>query len=78
MTKFDALKMLPVERFAELFYDMAHKANSSEVFKKMLLEEIPEDVIPALQKCSTGKDLVTRCPAQKDSSSNRLDLSDRP
>lgn len=59
MTKFDALKQLPVERFADLFYDMCHKAESPEAFRTMLLEEFTEDMVPALQKCSTGADLLS-------------------
>ena len=58
MTKYEAIKCLPVDRFADLFYDMAHRAKDSTEFKEMLVEEFPQEMLPALQKCSTGADLV--------------------
>lgn len=57
MTKFEAMKQLPVERFVDLFYAMAQKAKDSVEFKEMLMEDFPDEMIPALQKCSTGADL---------------------
>lgn len=58
MNKFEAMKELPVERFADLFFEMAMKAGSKETFKEMLLQEFPDDLKPALQMCSTGQDLI--------------------
>lgn len=70
MTKFEALKMLPLERFADLFYRTCQRANDADEFKKILEEEFPEDVIPALQKCSTGEDLVNTYGVEADNSSS--------
>lgn len=57
MTKFEAMKQLPVERFADLFYEMCRKAGSMDKFKEMLNGEFPDSLIPALHDCSTGADL---------------------
>lgn len=59
MNKFEAMKELPVERFADLFFDMAMKAGNKDTFKEMLLQEFPDDLKPALYKCSTGEDLAS-------------------
>lgn len=59
MTKFEALKQLPVDRFADLFYEMGKRADNASEFKGMLMEEFPDDLIPALLACSTGADLKT-------------------
>ena len=58
MTKYEAIKCLPVERFADMLFDMAHSVKNATEFKDMLTEEFPEDMIPALQKCSTGADMI--------------------
>ena len=70
MTKFEAMKQLPVERFADLFYDMAQKAKDGAEFKAILMEEFPDEMIPALQKCSTGVDLVNANVSQGDNSNS--------
>lgn len=58
MTKFEAIKQLPVERFAESFYEMVRNAGSVQKFKDRLMEEFPEDLIPALHRCSTGEAFI--------------------
>ena len=68
MTKFEAMKQLPVERFADLFYEMAKKAKDSAAFKEILMEDFPNEMIPALQKCSTGEDLINASVSLEDSS----------
>ena len=75
MTKFEAMKRLPVERFADLFYEMAHKAKDIDKLREMLTEDFPNEMIPALQKCSTGADLFNASVSQEDSSNNRHDVN---
>lgn len=75
MTKFEAMKQLPVERFADLFYAMAQKAKDSVEFKEMLMEDFPDEMIPALQKCSTGEDLINASVFLEDSNNNHHKVS---
>lgn len=75
MTKFEAMKQLPVERFADLFYEMAHNAKDSAMFKAMLMEDFPQEMISALQKCSTGEDLINASVFLEDSNNNHHKVS---
>lgn len=70
MTKFEAIIQLPVKRFADLFYEMALSAGSTQRFEEILMEDFPEDLLPALRSCSTGEDLINVCLGKEDNSNS--------
>ncbi|MCI6140249.1 hypothetical protein [Clostridium sp.] len=70
MTKFEAIIQLPVKRFADLFYEMALSAGSTQRFEEILMEDFPEDLLPELRSCSTGEDLINVCLGKEDNSNS--------